>query len=160
LCNPYKFYRRGDILYWKISDFVEEIKLTLKEESLHVNTVYGWFKKLEKERIHYISRTVDTNEKIYDELDLRIAIFIKMKRNEKWAIKAIFDEVKNEFDVRPFPVENMETTNVVHNSEVINMGEGLGNREGLGNMFALVVVLFVLLIIIGCSCNTGNFGGY
>ena len=104
-------------MYWKISDFVEEIKLTLKEESLHVNTVYGWFKKLEKERIHYISRTVDTNEKIYDELDLRIAIFIKMKRNEKWAIKAIFDEVKNEFDVRPFPVENMETTNVVHNSD-------------------------------------------
>ena len=45
-------------------------------------------------------------------------------------------------------------------SEVINMGEGLGNREGLGHMFALVVVLFVLLIIIGCSCNTGNFGGY
>ena len=39
-------------------------------------------------------------------------------------------------------------------SEVINMG------EGLGHMFALVVVLFVLLIIIGCSCNTGNFGGY
>ena len=107
---------RGDILYWKISDFVEEIKLTLKEEKLHVNTVYGWFKKLEEERIHYISRTVDTNEKIYDELDLRIAIFIRMKRNEKWAVKAIFDEVKNEFDVRPFPVENMETTNVVHNS--------------------------------------------
>ena len=104
-------------MYWKISDFVEEVKLTLKEESLHVNTVYGWFKKLEKERIHYISRTVDTNEKIYDELDLRIAIFIKMKRNEKWAIKAIFDEIKNEFDLRPFPVENMETTNVVHNSD-------------------------------------------
>ena len=45
-------------------------------------------------------------------------------------------------------------------SEVINMSEGLGNREGLGHMFALVVVLFVLLIIVGCSCNTGNFGGY
>ena len=41
-------------------------------------------------------------------------------------------------------------------SEVINMGEDYG----LGHMFALVVVLFVLLIIIGCSCNTGNFGGY
>ena len=103
-------------MYWKISDFVEEIKLTLKEEKLHVNTVYGWFKKLEEERIHYISRTVDTNEKIYDELDLRIAIFIRMKRNDKWAVKAIFDEVKNEFNVRPFPVENMETTNIVHNS--------------------------------------------
>ena len=104
-------------MYWKISDFVEEVKQTLKEEKLHVNTVYGWFKKLEEERIHYISRTVDTNEKVYDELDLRIAIFIKMKRNEKWALKAIFHEIRNEFDVRPFPDENMENTNVVHNSE-------------------------------------------
>ena len=40
-----------------------------------------------------------------------------MKRNEKWAIKVISEEVKNEFDVRPFPVENMEMTNVVHNSD-------------------------------------------
>ena len=104
-------------MYWKISDFVEEIKLTLKEEKLHVNTVIGWFKKLEEERIHYVSRTLDTNEKVYDELDLRIAIFIRMKRKEKWAIKVIFDEIKNEFDVRPFPVEIMETTNVVHNSD-------------------------------------------
>ena len=46
------FYRRGDILYWKISDFVEEIKITLKEENLTVNTVYSWFKRLEKEQIH------------------------------------------------------------------------------------------------------------
>ena len=53
-------------MYWKISDFVEEVNLTLKEEKLHVNTVYGWFKKLEEKRIHYISRTVDTNEKVYD----------------------------------------------------------------------------------------------
>ena len=26
--------------------------------------------------------------------------------------------------------------------------------EGLHHMFALIVVLFVLLIIVGCSCNT------
>ena len=71
------FYRRGDILYWKISDFVEEVKQTLKEEKLHVNTVYGWFKKLEEERIHYISRDrMDTNEKVYDDLDLRELRFL------------------------------------------------------------------------------------
>lgn len=116
---------RGDILYWKISDFVEEIKLTLTEEKLHINTVIGWFKKLEEERIHYVSRTLDTNEKVYDELDLRIAIFIRMKRKEKWAIKVIFDEIKNEFDVRPFPVENMETTNVVHNSSTDTLNSKL-----------------------------------
>jgi hypothetical protein len=104
-------------LHWKISDFVEEVKQTLGEEKLHVNTVYGWFKKLEKEEIHYISRTVDTNEKVYDELDLRIAVFIKMKRNEKWALKAIFNELQKEFELRPFPVENKETTNVVYKNK-------------------------------------------
>jgi hypothetical protein len=119
------FYMRGDTLFWKISDFVEEIKQTLKEEKLHMNTVYGWFKKLEEERIHYISRTVDTNEKVYDDLDLRIAVFIKMKRNEKWALTAIFNEIKNEFDVRPFPVENMETTNVVHNGSTDTLNSKL-----------------------------------
>lgn len=100
-----------------MSDFVEEVKQTSKEEKLHVNTVYNWFKKLEEKRIHYISRTVDTNEKVYDELDLQIAVFIKKKRNEKWVLNAIFNEIKREFEVRPFPVGDMETTNVVHNSE-------------------------------------------
>ena len=102
-------------MFWKISDFVEEVKTTLNEEKLHVNTVYSWFKKLEEKRIHYISRTVEADEKVYDALDLRIAVFIKMKRNEKWTLNAIFDEIKNEFEVRPFPVENKETTTIVHN---------------------------------------------
>ncbi|MDE3841100.1 sporulation protein YjcZ (plasmid) [Bacillus methanolicus] len=31
--------------------------------------------------------------------------------------------------------------------------------DGYGNAFAFVVVLFVLLIIVGCSCF-GRFGGY
>ena len=30
----------------------------------------------------------------------------------------------------------------------------MSDGHGLGRMFALVVVLFVLLIIVGCSCNT------
>ena len=42
----------------------------------------------------------------------------------------------------------------IDQSEVINMSDG----HGLGHMCALVVVLFVLLIIIGCSCST--LGGY
>jgi hypothetical protein len=119
-CNPYlqcDYLYGGGVLYWRMSDFVEEVKLTLKEDKLHVNTVYSWFKKLEEKQIHYISRTVDTNEKVYDKLDLQIAVFIKKKRNEKWALNAIFNEIKREFDLRPFPVEDMETTNVAHNNE-------------------------------------------
>ena len=34
----------------------------------------------------------------------------------------------------------------------------MSDGHGLGRMFALVVVLFVLLIIVGCYCN--NLGGY
>nr|WP_083978931.1 YjcZ family sporulation protein [Bacillus alveayuensis] len=29
-----------------------------------------------------------------------------------------------------------------------------------GSGFALIVVLFVLLIIVGCGCMIGGFGGY
>jgi uncharacterized protein (TIGR01732 family) len=33
--------------------------------------------------------------------------------------------------------------------------------DGFRNAFALVVVLFVLLIIVGCSCTgLGGYGGY
>lgn len=98
-------------LHWKISDFVEEVKQTLQEDKLHINTADGWFKKLEEEQIHYINRTEETNEKVYDELDLQIAIFIKEKRNEKWSLGAIFNEIKKEFELRPFPVDNRETIN-------------------------------------------------
>ena len=34
----------------------------------------------------------------------------------------------------------------------------MSDGHGLGRMGALVVVLFVLLIIVGCSCN--KLGGY
>lgn len=89
--------------FWKISDFVEEIKKYLAIENLHINTVDGWFKRLESDRIHYINRTEDTNEKIYDELDLKIAIFIKKRREEKWSLTAISNDLNNYFDLRDFP---------------------------------------------------------
>jgi len=105
-------------LYWKISDFVEQVKKTSKEEKLHVNTVTSWFKKLEEEGIHFVSRTEETNEKVYDELDLQLAVFIKKKRNQKWSLSAIFNAIRDEFELRPFPVEDMETTNVAHINSV------------------------------------------
>lgn len=103
--------KRVIALYWKISDFVDQVKQTTGEEKLHSNTVDGWFKKLEEDRIHFITRTEETNEKVYDDLDLKLAIFIKKKRNEKWSLSAIFNEIKNDFDLRPFPVESKESTN-------------------------------------------------
>ncbi|MFC5712633.1 MerR family transcriptional regulator [Thalassorhabdus alkalitolerans] len=80
--------------YWKISDFAKEI-------GKHVNTVDGWFKKLEERNIHYINRT--DNEKIYEELDVRIGVFIKKQRDKKWSLEGIFNELPNHFELRPFP---------------------------------------------------------
>ncbi|KAA0781701.1 YjcZ family sporulation protein [Bacillus sp. BB56-3] len=37
------------------------------------------------------------------------------------------------------------------------MGYG-GNCSCFGSRFALLIVLFILLIIIGCSCYGGGFG--
>jgi uncharacterized protein (TIGR01732 family) len=36
------------------------------------------------------------------------------------------------------------------------MSEGFG----FGRHFAFFVVLFILLIIVGCSCSFGGYGGY
>src|SRR5699024_6675040 len=49
----------------------------------------------------YISRVND--EKVYDELDLRIAMFIVKRRDNKWSLNAIFDDLPNHFELRPFP---------------------------------------------------------
>ena len=80
--------------HFKISDFAEKI-------GKHPNTVDGWFKKMEQKRIHCVSR-VD-NEKVYDELDLAIGLHIDAKRSDGWSLQAIFNELDEHFDLRPFP---------------------------------------------------------
>ncbi|MGG4037846.1 MerR family transcriptional regulator [Heyndrickxia ginsengihumi] len=112
----------SDQHFWKISDFIEVLHDNLEEnQSLHSNTVDGWFKRLEKERIHYINRTIETNEKIYDELDLKIALFIKKRREEKWSISSILRDLPNFFELRPFPIikENTAHTPSIDNIEII-----------------------------------------
>src|SRR5699024_7097121 len=94
--------------YWKIGDFSKML-------GKHNNTVDGWFRELENERkLHYISRVND--EKVYDELDLKIAEFIVKRRESKWSLNAIFDDIPNHFNLRPFPKEYEEqqkTTQIV-----------------------------------------------
>lgn len=83
--------------YWKISDFSKQL-------GKHNNTIDGWFRELELERkLHYVSRVDD--EKVYDDLDLQIAKFIVERRNSKWSLNAIFDDLPNHFELRPFPKE-------------------------------------------------------
>lgn len=92
-------------MYWKISDFTEAIKNAVGDQKLNRKTVSTWFNKLEREKIHYINRTEDTNEKVYDEMDLQIGVFIKQKRNENWSLNAIFNEIRDDFETRPSPIE-------------------------------------------------------
>lgn len=99
--------------YWKISDFAKKL-------NKHNNTIDGWFRELELERrLHYISRV--EGEKVYDELDLKIAEFIVEKRNNKWSLNAIFDELPNEIEFRPFPedYENKSKVNQVVSIETM-----------------------------------------
>jgi hypothetical protein len=88
--------------YWKIGDFAKEV-------GKHTNTVDGWFKQLEEKRIHAVNRT-EYGEKVYDQLDLDIAHYINEKRTKKWALDAIFEELPEHFELRPFP-EGEENTN-------------------------------------------------
>ncbi|NBI28624.1 hypothetical protein [Chengkuizengella marina] len=82
---------------WQISEFAEKV-------GKHFTTTDSWFKKLEERRIHYINR-VESGEKIYNQDDLKIGLFIKEYRDKKYTIDSIFDLLQHqeEINLRPFP---------------------------------------------------------
>jgi hypothetical protein len=88
--------------FWKISDFAKAI-------GKHTNTVDGWFKQLEEKNLHYVNRT-EYGEKVYDQLDMEIASFIKERRDQKWTLDGIFNELPSHFELRLMPDE--EATSV------------------------------------------------
>jgi DNA-binding transcriptional MerR regulator len=81
--------------HYKISDFAEII-------GKHTNTVDRWFNDMERRRIHYVNRSED-GVKVYDDLDLSIANFIRDRRDENWNLPAIYNKLEDLFDLRPFP---------------------------------------------------------
>lgn len=81
--------------YYKISDFAEKI-------GKHSNTVDRWFNDLERRQLHYVSRSED-GDKVYNDLDIEIGLFIRDRREEKWSLAAIYHELEDRFDLRPFP---------------------------------------------------------
>lgn len=84
---------------WRITEFSKLV-------GRHHNTVYNWFNILEEKGLHETLRTHNTNEKLYNTLDLEIALFIKQKRDEKWSLDAIIELLPHQFDLRPVPLEN------------------------------------------------------
>lgn len=87
---------------WQISDFSQIV-------GKHYTTVNKWFNILEKKRIHYVNRLEASNQKVYDELDLRVAQFITEKTSEgsAWKFEGVVNilEQNPPFDLRPFPIE-------------------------------------------------------
>lgn len=96
--------------FYQISDFAKEI-------GKHPNTVDNWFKALEDKRLHYVSRVAGA--KVYDELDLRIALFIRDKRDAKWAMDGIFVALPDEFELRPFPADEPTSVPQVMDMDLI-----------------------------------------
>jgi hypothetical protein len=90
--------------YWKITEFAQMVGKSLP-------TVDKWFRELEKRGIHYIQRVEagEGEEKVYDDLDLQIGHFVVAQREKKWSLDAIFEALKDEFDLRPFPEERKQS---------------------------------------------------
>ncbi|MBG9615439.1 MerR family transcriptional regulator [Bacillus cereus] len=105
---------------WRITEFSKLV-------GRHHNTVYNWFNILEEKGLHGTLRTHNTNEKLYNTLDLDIALFIKHKRDEKWSLDAIIDLLPHQFELRPVSPEN-QTSDV---SSQLNMQEIAATIERL-----------------------------
>ena len=99
---------------WKIGLFTEKVNEVLTEKgmkNLHRNTLDNWFKRLEKENIHYLSRS--GKEKIYFNLDLQIALFISQKKEAGWELDGIFNVISSNFETRQEQSEaNTKSTEV------------------------------------------------
>ena len=103
---------------WRITEFSKLV-------GRHHNTVYNWFNILEEKGLHGTLRTNNTNEKLYNTLDLDIALFIKQKRDEKWSLDAIIELLPHQFELRPVSPEN-QTSEV---STQLNMQEAAATIE-------------------------------
>ncbi|MFM9280889.1 hypothetical protein [Paenibacillus jiagnxiensis] len=94
----------------------------------HYTTVNGWFNSLEKNRVHYVSRLQD-GKRVYDEMDLKIGVYIKSKRSEKWSLEAIFAQLPKESDIelRPFPEDFKEGAEL--STELVNQVATMMRQE-------------------------------
>jgi hypothetical protein len=126
------FEREVQMLSWKISDFTEQIQYAVNDLKLNRKTVSTWFNKLENAHIHYVNRIDETGEKIYDELDLEIGIYIKQRRNEKAPLTVIFNEIKEKFEVRPVPFQ--EETKLDNKELYLHVSENLLQQIDLSGL--------------------------
>lgn len=77
-------------------EFVQRSKFA-KKVGMHANTIDSWFKEMESKGVHFVNMN-ERKEKVYDELDLEIALFIKEKRKDnEYTIPGAVEAVREEF---------------------------------------------------------------
>lgn len=77
-----------------------------KKVGKHSNTVANWFNQLEELKLHCVNRSPFTGEKVFDELDLKIAFHIKELRDKKVSINEIFEDISIHCKLRHFSIED------------------------------------------------------
>nr|WP_144925362.1 hypothetical protein [Paenibacillus bovis] len=77
-----------------------------KKVGKHSNTVANWFNQLHELKLHFVNRSPLTGEKVYDELDLQVALHIKELRDKKVSINEIFEDIGNHCKLRYFSVDD------------------------------------------------------
>ena len=100
---------------WQLADFAKELDVPR-------NTVNGWFVNLEQNHIHFVNRN-ENDEKVYDELDLEIGEFIKLKTREtkpKWNFAAVHNELPKQFELRTSIVRAEKTNGLMSIDELKN----------------------------------------
>lgn len=103
--------------FWRLTEFSEKVG------GKHRNTIDAWFNQLEARGIHYVNRT-QSGERVFNELDLKIAKYIAKLRNENWGLDAIYDALPHQYSLREFPADDSfsrgETLNAVDVYKNIN----------------------------------------
>lgn len=87
--------------HWKLSKFVDEVNRVFFQLynvplNVTINTINNYFRHLEERGIHEVERLNDV--KVYNEIDLKIAIFIAAKRSKDlqediWGLPQIYEAI-------------------------------------------------------------------
>lgn len=91
--------------FWQLTEFSKQV-------DMHFTTINTWFDTLESKKIHYVNRRAVDQKKIYDNLDLKVGLYIKEKRDGKWSLDAIYTTLQDNppFELRAFPSDYKDTS--------------------------------------------------
>lgn len=110
--------------FWMLNDFAAEVaarfsQMTGEPQSTHFNTMNKWFNRMEERGIHTPSRN-EKHTRIFDTLDLDIALYIWKMRTEGFQLEAILNILPNQFTNLRVPLK--ENSNKI-TPDLIQYGE-------------------------------------